>query len=170
MAEARRVFDGTFFALLAALAALAAAVYARGGGELVGAGLGDGARQLLRYAPMLVLSFLAAALLEHLIPHEWVRARLGDDSGTAGVALGVGLGMLTPAGPFVSIPLAAMLIRAGAGVGPVVAFVSGWGLLALHRFVAWEVPLLGWRFALLRYAVCLLLPLAAGLLARGLVR
>ena len=48
MAEGRRVFDGTFFALLAALALLAAFGYARGGAELVRAGLGDGAGQLIR--------------------------------------------------------------------------------------------------------------------------
>lgn len=170
MAEGRRVFDGTFFALLAALALLAAFGYARGGAELVRAGLGDGAGQLWRYAPMLVLSFLAASLLERVVPSAYVREYLGEASGTAGILLGVVLGMLTPAGPFVSIPLAAMMLRAGAGPGPVVAFVSGWGLLAIHRFVAWEIPLLGWRFALLRYAVCVALPFAAGLLARGVIR
>ena len=34
-------------------------------------------------------------------------------------------------------------IRTGAGAGPVVAFLSSWSLLALHRLVAWEVPILG---------------------------
>jgi len=164
------VFDGTFIALLAALAALAVWGYTRGGAQLVGDGLGDGARELLRYLPMLALSFLAASLLEHVVPQEFVRQRLGEQAGTGGILLGVGLGMLTPAGPFVSLPLGAMLLRAGASAGAVVAYISGWGLLAIHRFVAWEIPLLGWRFAVLRYAVCLLLPLAAGLLARGVAR
>jgi hypothetical protein len=61
-------------------------------------------------------------------------------------------------------------VRAGAGAGPVVAFVAAWALLALHRLVAWEIPLLGWRIAALRYAVCLALPVAAGLLARLVAR
>ena len=52
----------------------------------------------------------------------------------------------------------------------VVAYLSAWSLLALHRLVAWEVPILGARFALLRYAICLGLPVLAGLLARGFAR
>jgi hypothetical protein len=40
----------------------------------------------------------------------------------------------------------------------------------VHRFLAWEVPILGWRFAVLRYATCALLPIVAGLLARALTR
>jgi hypothetical protein len=51
-----------------------------------------------------------------------------------------------------------------------VAFLTGWALLALHRLLAWEVPILGWRMALLRYGISLLLPVAAGLAARALVR
>lgn len=164
------MFDGTFFALLAALCALALVAFSRGGSELVGAGLADGARLLARYAPMLVLSFLAAGFAEKLVPHELVREHLGERSGFAGILLGAGAGVLTPGGPFVSMPIAAILIRAGAGAGPVVAFVSAWALLALHRFLAWEIPLLGWRIAVLRYAVCLALPVAAGLLARLVAR
>ena len=46
---------------------------------------------------------------------------------------------------------------------------------ALHEaeewnLVAWEVPILGWRLALLRYAACAALPFAAGLLTRALAR
>jgi uncharacterized membrane protein YraQ (UPF0718 family) len=170
MPEGRSVFDLTFFVLLAALAALGAIAFARGGGELVAAGLGDGARLLLRYAPMLVLSFLAAGFADKLVPHELVRAHLGERAGGSGILLGALAGILTPGGPFVSMPIAAVLIRAGAGAGTVVAFVSAWALLALHRFVAWEIPLLGWRIALLRYGVCVALPVAAGLLARLLAR
>jgi uncharacterized membrane protein YraQ (UPF0718 family) len=68
------------------------------------------------------------------------------------------------------MPIAAVMIKSGAGSGPIVAFIAGWSLLALHRFIAWEVPLLGWRFALLRYSVCLVLPPIAGLIARAVTR
>jgi hypothetical protein len=68
------------------------------------------------------------------------------------------------------MPIAVVMMRSGAAAGPVVAFLTGWALLALHRFVAWEVPILGWRFALFRYAVCLALPIVAGLIARALAR
>jgi hypothetical protein len=63
-----------------------------------------------------------------------------------------------------------VLIRSGASPACVVAFVSAWSLLAVHRFVAWEVPILGLRFAMLRYGVSLLLPVFAGLVTRALLR
>ncbi len=162
--------NGTFFSLLAALAALAAVAFVRGGPELVSASLGDGARLLLRTLPILVVSFLAAGFAERLLPHELVREHLGLRSGMAGILLGAGAGIITPGGPYVSMPIAAAMLRAGAGPGPMVAFVSAWALLALHRFVAWEIPMLGLRLALLRYAVCLAVPVAAGLVARAIAR
>ena len=51
-----------------------------------------------------------------------------------------------------------------------VAFLTGWSLLSLHRLVAWEVPNLGLRFSLVRYAVSIVLPVAAGVAARLLTR
>ena len=51
-----------------------------------------------------------------------------------------------------------------------VAFLAAWALLAVHRLVAWEIPILGWRFALVRYAVCIALPVLAGLGASALAR
>ena len=164
------MFDGTLIALIAAVALLAWIAYARGGGELLRRGLADGGVLLYRYALLIVVSFLAAGLASALVPHEWVRRSFGEGSGLAGILLATAVGVITPAGPFVSIPLAAVMIRSGAAAGPVVAFLAGWALLALHRFIAWEVPMLGWRFALLRYATCLVLPPIAGLIARAVTR
>jgi uncharacterized membrane protein YraQ (UPF0718 family) len=166
----RRVIDGTLLALIAMLAGLAALSWSRGGSEMVSQGFGAGWDLLLRFGPVIVVSFLAAGFADLLIPEEWVRAQLGADSGLRGIALATGAGILTPAGPFVSMPIAAVMIRTGAGTGPVVAFLASWSLLAVHRLIAWEVPILGWRFAVLRYAVCLLLPFAAGFAARALTR
>ncbi len=163
-----KAMTGTTLLLAAVLAGLVGLAYARGGGDLVRHGLGSGGGLLLRYAPVLLLSFLAAGLAETLVPHDWVRQALGEESGLRGIVIASAAGLLTPAGPFVSMPIAASMVQVGAGKGPVVAFLTSWSLLALHRFVAWEVPILGWRFALLRYAVCLGLPIVAGLLARGL--
>ena len=71
---------------------------------------------------------------------------------------------------FVAMPIAAVMIRAGAGAGPVVAFLTGWSLLAVHRTLAWELPILGPRMTILRYGVSLMLPVLAGLLARAFAR
>jgi uncharacterized membrane protein YraQ (UPF0718 family) len=170
MAERRRVIDGTLLVLVALLAGLVLLSHARGGTGMVASGFREGLDLLLRFAPVIIVSFLAAGFTEALVPREWVREWLGADSGLRGILLATGAGVVTPAGPFVSMPIAAVMIRSGAGAGPVVAFLAAWSLLAVHRLVAWEVPILGWRFALLRYGACVALPLAAGLTARAVAR
>lgn len=160
--------NGTLLAMLAALVALAALAWQRGGSELVAKGMGDGWGMLVRFGPLVVISFLAAGFADALIPAQWVRDTLGESSGLRGIAIAAGAGILTPAGPYTSMPIAAVMLKAGAGVGPVVAFLTGWALLALHRLVAWEIPILGLRLALLRYAISLAAPLLAGLAARAL--
>ena len=164
------MIDGTLMVLLLALAGLAALTWIQGGQELFNRGLGGGTRLLLRYALVIAVSLLAAGFAEVLVPQDWVRQQLGTDSGLRGILIATGAGAITPAGPFVSMPIAAVMLRSGAALGPVVAFLTGWSLLAVHRFVAWEVPILGWRFALLRWVVSLGLPILAGLLARGMGR
>lgn len=164
------MINGTLLVLLALLGGLVALAWWRGGPALVQQGLSGGSTLLASYALIVAVSFLAAGFAEVLVPSEWVRATLGDDSGLRGLAIASAAGVLTPAGPFVSMPIAAALARSGAGLGPVVAFLTAWALLALHRFIAWEVPILGWRLAVLRYGVCLLLPFLAGWLARLLSR
>jgi len=164
------VLDGTLLVLLAAVAALAWIAHARGGEEMLRRGLADGAVLLYRYALVIAVSFLAAGLASAVVPEQWVQRNLGAESGLRGIALATAAGVVTPAGPFVSLPIAAVMLRSGAAPGPVVAFVTGWSLLAVHRFIAWEVPMLGWRFALLRYSISIALPLIAGLMARAVTR
>ena len=165
-----RLFDTTLALMLVLLLALAGIAYLRGGSPLVGEGLARGWALLLRLAPVIAVSLLAAGFADQLLPRDSVRSWMGPESGLRGILLGTVAGILTPSGPFVAMPLAVVLLRSGAAAGAVVAFLSGWSLLALHRLLAWEAPVLGWRFALLRYGVCLGLPVLAGLLTRVLLR
>jgi len=167
---AKPVFDKVFFILLAVLVALVVLAWRAGGAEQVRDGLGGGASLLVRYSALLVVSFLAAGLAEVLVPHEWVSRMLGEDSGIRGIFIATGVGALTPAGPSVAMPIAAVMVRAGASVGPVVAFLTGWSLLAVHRTVAWELPILGPRLTALRYGASLALPVIAGPFARAPAR
>lgn len=164
------MLDGALIALAGIVVALAALAWAQGGAELAGAGLRRGGALLARYGLLIVVSFLAAGLAEVLVPRDWVPRALGAEAGLRGIVIATGAGAITPSGPFVAIPLAAALVRSGAGTGAIVAYVSAWGLIALHRLVAWEVPILGPRLALLRWVVSLGLPVLAGLLARALAR
>jgi uncharacterized membrane protein YraQ (UPF0718 family) len=170
MAGRRKILDAQLGLMVAIAAALAALAWWRGGAELVRAGAGEGTSQLVRYGLLIVVSFFAAGFAQALLPSEWIRGALGRDSGLRGIALASAAGIATPAGPFVSLPIAATLLRGGAEAATVVAYLTAWSLLAVHRLVAWEVPLLGARFALVRYAICVALPILAGLLARGFAR
>jgi len=164
------MLDAQFILMLAVAAALAGLAWSRGGESLLRAGLSEGVDQFVRYALLIAVSFLAAGFAQVLIPSEWIRGALGRGSGMRGIALATAAGIATPAGPFVSLPIAATLLRAGAEPAAVVTYLTAWSLLAVHRLVAWEVPLLGARFALVRYAICAALPVLAGLLTRGLWR
>lgn len=161
----KRVIDGQFLFLVCVLVVLAGLAWWKGGPDLLREGLAGGGGLLLRFAGIIAISFLAAGLAEVLVPQEWVRDSLGQDSGLRGLLVASAAGIVTPAGPFVSMPIAAVMIRSGAAIGPVVAFLTGWSLLAIHRTVAWEIPILGVRFALLRWGVSLALPILAGALA-----
>jgi len=170
MPRRRPILDAQFALMLGVALALAALAFSRGGAELLRAGFGEGVDQLVRYGLLIAVSFFAAGFAQVLIPTGWIREALGVDSGLRGILLASAAGIVTPAGPFVSLPIAATLLRGGAEPAAVVAYLTGWSLLAVHRLVAWEVPILGARFALVRYAICAALPLLAGLLMRGLGR
>jgi len=165
-----KIFDGNFWIVFGILVALCGLAFSRGGTPLLGEALGGGTRLFLRFGAVIFLSFLVAGLAEALMPREWVSAALGEDSGWKGLFLASAAGIVTPAGPFVSMPLAAGMLRSGAAPAPVVAFLTAWSLLAIHRLFAWEVPIMGASFALTRWALCLFLPVLVGALARYFIR
>jgi len=168
--KGKGVIDSTLLGFVFATIALGVTVWLRGGNELLREGLGNGGSLLLKSGLIIAVSFVAAGLAEALIPKGAIPTALGVDSGLRGILLATGAGALTPSGPFVAIPIAAAMERSGAGTAPLVAYISAWGLIALHRLVAWEIPILGTRLALIRWSVCLLLPVLAGLAARIFTR
>ena len=165
-----KIFDGNFWLVLGVLIALCGLALGRGGTPLLGEALGSGARLFLRFGAVIFLSFLVAGLAEALMPREWVSTALGADSGWRGLFLASVAGMVTPAGPFVSMPLAAGMLRSGAAPPAVIAFLTAWSLLAVHRLFAWEVPIMGATFALTRWVLCLFVPILVGAIARIFLR
>ena len=99
-----------------------------------------------------------------LLSDELIARWIGAKAGMRGILLGTFAGALAPGGPFVSLPIVAGLMRAGAGVGTMVAFLSGWSLISLNR-LPMEVGILGWKFTLIRIACVILFPPLAGLIA-----
>ncbi len=151
-----------FIWLLAA--ALAGTAASRRDGSLRD-GIAYGADQLVRLLPRLVVALAAAGFIAQLIPGGAVGRWLGADSGALGIAIAAFAGVLIPSGPVVTFSLAAVLFHAGAGTPQMVAFITSWSVFALHRITIYELPMLGWRFLVVRGLSVLLLPLIAGFAA-----
>jgi uncharacterized membrane protein YraQ (UPF0718 family) len=111
------------------------------------------------------LSFLAAGFLIEIMPRETVGAWIGADSGLTGILVAVGLGTLIPSGPMVMFPVALVFLQVGAGTPQIVAFITAWALLAVHRVLLWEVPIVGANFAMVRVASSVALPALAAITA-----
>ena len=122
---------------------------------------------LIQIIPLLILAFVVAGMVQVLIPQEIISRWVGMESGLRGILIGTVMGSLTPSGPFVSMPIAAGLLRTGAGIGTMVAFITAWSLLAIHRLPL-EIGIMGWQFALIRLACVFFFPPIAGLLANTL--
>lgn len=115
--------------------------------------------------PRIVMALLLAAILVVLIPEAMIAQWLGHEAGFRGILLASLVGGIIPGGPILSFPIALALYKAGVGLPQLVAFLTGWSVFALHRVIAYEVPLLGWRFTAVRLLVSLALPPLSGILA-----
>ncbi len=140
--------------------------YQKGGGEHI-LGLKAAGNLLLQIIPLLIFAFIVAGMIQVLIPQEIISRWVGVESGFRGILLGTAFGALTPGGPFVSMPIAAGLLRTGASIGTMVAFMTGWSLLAISR-MPMEIGLMGWKFTLIRLACVFFFPPIAGLIASRL--
>lgn len=130
-------------------------------------GLGIATNMFIQIIPLLICSFIVAGMVQVLIPTEIISKWVGAESGLRGIVIGAAAGSLAPGGPFVSMPIAAGLLKAGASLGTMVAFLTGWAVLAVSRLPL-EIGIMGWKFSLARLASSLLLPLLAGLIAQAL--
>jgi len=118
----------------------------------------------LSILPLLLFAFIAAGMVQVLIPREMIARWIGEGSGLRGILIGTLAGSFVTGGPYVSLPLAAGFLKAGAGIGTIVAFLSGWSLWAFSRWPL-EIGILGWKVALIRFVSTFLFAPLAGLLA-----
>jgi len=106
-------------------------------------------------------------MVQVLLPKDLLSRWVGTESGLKGILVGTLAGGLTPGGPYVSLPVVAGLLKAGAGAGTMVAFLTSWSLWAVSR-LPMEIGILGWKFTVLRLAATFFFPPIAGLLAMKL--
>lgn len=158
---------GKLILIALALACFAATVW-RGPGAPARA-LRETRDNLKRIMPMMLVAMPMATFLAELIPADIASGWLGHESGFTGLLIASFAGGLIPGGPYASFPLVLTFMKAGAGPAQMVALITGWAVLAFHRVVMWEVPVLGFRFALIRTLSSLALPLLAGLIAQALL-
>lgn len=137
------------------------------GGDLHLQGLKATYKLMLEIMPLLIFSFIVASLVQLVIPRELLSRWVGVESGLRGIIIGTLAGAMTPGGPYVNLPIAAGLLKSGASISTMVAFLTGWSLWAIHR-LPMEIGILGWRFTLIRFACTFFLPPLAGLLAHFL--
>ena len=129
----------------------------------------EGFRRSLGYIitmfPRIFMAFLVSGFFSVLIPMNVVASWIGKEAGLKGILVGSFLGGFTPGGPLISFPIAFVLFKSGAGTPALIAFLTAWSVFAFHRVIAYEIPLIGSRFAAIRIASSLILPPLAGIFA-----
>jgi uncharacterized membrane protein YraQ (UPF0718 family) len=120
--------------------------------------------RLVFMVPRVFAGLIGAGFLAELMPVEHIDEYFGDSAGLGGVVLATALGAATPGGPFVAFAIGAAALEAGAGWAALIAYVTCWSVINLNRAIAYELPLMGRHFTLLRAAISLPLPLVLGVL------
>lgn len=147
-------------------AVLLIAGYARGEGQHL-EGMRSALGMTVSVLPLLLFAFVVAGMVQTLVSAETISRWVGAESGMRGIVIGTIAGGLAPGGPYVSLPVAAGLVRSGAGTGTMVAFLTAWSLWAVAR-LPMEVGVLGWRLTLARIVSTFFFPPIAGLIAQFL--
>ena len=94
---------------------LLAVGYYKGEGQHI-AGLRSAGEMILEILPLLIFAFIVAGMAQTLLSHEVMAKWVGPESGMRGILIGSVAGGLCPGGPFVSLPIAAGLLRSGASM------------------------------------------------------
>ena len=153
--------DPSTYVLIAVAIVLAVIAYLKDPG-LPLLGVKNGVSLLWFVLPRLVPALILAGLMQVLVPQDVVARHFGREAGFRGLVIASAAGVLTPGGPMVSVPLLVALANSGAAMPSLVAYMTAWSLFGLQRIIAWEAPLMGWRFVSVRVLASLALPLIAG--------
>lgn len=159
--------DVTLLVLIALVVLAVAAALWQGGWQLTFLGFMRAGELINMVWLRLLLGFTLGGLIQVLIPRDLIAKWLGPSSGLKGILIGSYTGIIVSGGPYIMLPIAASIYRAGAGVGPVLAFLTGAGLLGIQGLIVWQIPFLGVGIPLARYIVCFFIPPLVGLASRA---
>jgi uncharacterized protein len=125
-------------------------------------------KQTFTTVPKIVLAVFVSGFFAQIVPTELVAEWLGKDAGLRGIMIGSLVGGFTPGGPVICFPIVYVFLKTGAAIPALISFVTAWSVFAVHRVLAYEIPLMGTRFVKIRIISCLILPPLAGLLAEAI--
>ena len=154
--------DGGFWFMFIASIVVCAFVVRSYGVQHALDGLSTGGQLLMATLPKMIFAFAVAGLIQVVIPTDLVSQWIGEGSGIRGLMIGTVAGTFTPGGPFIHFPVVASLLNSGAGAGPIIAYLTAWSVLGVHRLIIWEIPILGFEISVVRFAASLVLPPLVG--------
>jgi uncharacterized protein len=157
-------FDFSVVLIWGLVAVLCVMAWRHGDGRLQ-RGLKRGFNIFLINGPRVLAAILAAGFLAFLLPKALIAEWLGAESGWQGIIIGCLVGPFFPGGPLVIFPVLLALLKAGAGLPAVFAFLTSASVWGVHRIIMFEIPLMGARFAAIRLISCFCLPFLAGFMA-----
>lgn len=116
---------------------------------------------------MLGILMLIGLMLAILSP-ETISSVLGKESGWLGIVIAAALGSITLIPGFVAFPLAAALLKSGAGVTQIAVFVSTLMMVGVVTLPV-EMKYFGKRATLTRNALALVFSIVVALILGGLI-
>lgn len=161
--------DLALLILVAMLFTAMVVAFKKGGWQLLISGFKQAGRTFRSMWLRVLLGMMLGGLIQVLIPSALIAEWLGPTSGLKGILIGSYVGVVMSGGPFVTLPIIASIYTAGAGVGPVIALLTG-GMLRVQNLITYSIPFLGVRLALTRYAVCFFVPPLVGLAGAAVYR
>lgn len=115
-------------------------------------------REMLMILPPV---FFLVGMLDQWVPREVIEKYVGHGSGVKGMAISLLLGSATVGPLYAGFPLAAMLLKKGARMSNVVAFLTAKAAAEVPLIVM-ESKFLGARFALVRVSLTFVAAIAMG--------
>lgn len=111
-----------------------------------GASLLEQAKTMLLVVPPI---FVLLGLLDVWVPRNTMMKLMGPDSGIKGPLIGFALGSAAAGPLYGAFPVAAILMKKGAGFANILIFIGAWSTTKIPMLL-FEMKALGFRFALSR--------------------
>lgn len=108
--------------------------------------------QLASMAFVLPPIFLILGLLDIWVPRETFIRLLGESSGVTGKLIAFALGSAAAGPLYGAFPVAAMMMKKGAGFSNILVFIGAWSTTKIPMLL-FEMQSVGIRFALARLAI-----------------